>query len=81
MNNESDDNNEEKIWKLIANKLSGEATEEELGELLAMINDDSGIAELYKILENFWNYTELQIKCSDDDIVSEIRKRKKKDNL
>ncbi|TDX00862.1 ABC transporter permease [Dinghuibacter silviterrae] len=46
------------IWRLIARKLSGEATEEELRELSALLEEDGGRQFSLQLLEALWGLDE-----------------------
>lgn len=47
--------NKDRILELIARKLAGEATPEELQELQQLLPDDAGAADRSKVLDQFWN--------------------------
>lgn len=61
MQGEYDDMVEDKVWKLMAKKLSNEATKEELKELDDILNKNSALANSCNLITEFWNYMKFPI--------------------
>lgn len=53
---------DDRVWLLIANKLANEATTEEIEELELIIQQYEEVAEMYKVLKQFWSCTKMNLK-------------------
>jgi hypothetical protein len=47
--------NKESIWKLLARKMAGEATEEELRELKDLLTNDPGMKYIAETFSRLWS--------------------------
>lgn len=57
---------ENRIWKLLATKLSGEATADELIELNKYLEENPGEKNIARTIESFWNQKGEVLKVTDD---------------
>jgi ABC-type antimicrobial peptide transport system permease subunit len=56
-----------RIWRLMARKLSGEASEEELQELEKLIKENPDLVFQFQIVADFWKSKQQEQKASESD--------------
>ena len=57
---------ENRIWNLLALKLSGEATLDDLNELNKYLEDHPGVKTVAESLDSFWNQTGEVLKVTEE---------------
>jgi len=60
---------DENIWKLLARKMTGEATEEELKQLQDMIKEDPSMRYTAETFSRLWNASSVQPKQGRDPAI------------
>ncbi|GAB3423428.1 hypothetical protein [Niabella aquatica] len=66
---------ENRIWLLMARKLSGEASEKELKEFEELLKEGPELLFLYEIISCFWNNDAVIHQKADKNELQEILKR------
>ena len=65
----------DRLWRLVANKLANEATEKELDELSGMLKQNQDLHEQVQLLYQWCDYRSQQAGQDDDHLFEKIKER------